>query len=151
MSEQIRETFVYEGLGFPVVLVNVPMRKAFGELIIDINFAQLQKVAMLELAKKPTPLSGKEIRFFRHYLNMSTHEFAKELGVSHVSILNWENEDAKMNAASEIDMRLYVLNHLKVTDKEFRKTYTQFNHRNLATRRRAVRAPLEIRAEKIAC
>ena len=127
MRETKRETFVYEGLGFPIHLINVPMRKAFGEWVIDINFSQLQKVAMLALAKKNAPLSGKEIRFIRHYLNMSTHKFAAALGVTHAAILNWENEERKMNADTEINMRLYVLNHLKVSDREFRKTYNQFD------------------------
>jgi len=79
MSDKKRETFVYEGLGFPVLLVNVPMRKAYGEWIMDIDFEQLQKVAMLALAKKNASLSGREIRSIRHYLNMSTHKFAEGL------------------------------------------------------------------------
>lgn len=150
MKKKKQETFIYEGLGFPVLMVNVPMKKVLGEWVMNINFAQLQKVAMLALAKKPTPLTGKEIRAIRHYLNLSTHKFAAELGVSHVAILNWEKEERKKHVASEIDIRLHVLNHLKVTDKEFRKTYNQFDHKTLS-RRPSVNTPLEIDAEKIAC
>ena len=150
MSDKKRETFVYEGLGFPILLVNAPMRKAYGEWIMDIDFDQLQKIAMLALAKKNTSLSGREIRSIRHYLNMSTHKFAEELGVSHVAILSWESEEKKMNADTEIRMRLYVLNYLKVTDKEFRKTYNQFDRKSIS-KRRVESAPLEIDAEKIAC
>ncbi len=150
MTNTKRETFVYEGLGFPVLLVNVPMRKAYGEWVIDIDFDRLQTVAMLALAKKNVPLSGREIRSIRHYLNMSTHKFVDELDVSHVAILSWENEERKMNADTEIHLRLYVLNFLKVSDKEFRKTYNQFDRKSIA-KRHFEKTPLEIDAEKIAC
>lgn len=150
MKEIKKDTFVYDGLGFPVLLVNVPMKKVFGEWAMDINFDQLQKVALLILAKKNSPLSGKEIRFIRHYLNMSVNKFAAELGVTHVAVLNWESQERKMNADTEINMRLHLLNYLKVTDKEFRKTYNQFDRKSLA-KRHLETTPLEIDAEKIAC
>ncbi len=105
---------------------------------------------MLAIAKKPVALTGREIRSIRHYLNMSVHKFAVELGVSHVAILHWESEDRKMNADTEIHMRLYLLNYLEVTDKEFRRTYNQFDRKNISCRRIAS-TPLEIDAEKIAC
>lgn len=77
-------------------------------------------------------------------------KFAQALGVSHASVLHWENEVRNMNTATEINMRLYLLNHLKVTDKEFRKTYNQFDIKTLSSRE-AASSPLEIDAEKIAC
>lgn len=150
MVEKKRETFVYEGLGFPVLLVNVPMRKSCGEWVMDINFDQLQRIAMLALVKKNDPLSGREIRSIRHYLSMSTHQFSEELGVTHVAILNWENEERKMNPDSEITLRLYLLDHLNVTDKEFRRTFKNFDRKSIA-KRRIENIPLEIDVEKIAC
>lgn len=77
-------------------------------------------------------------------------KFAQALGVSHASVLHWENEVRNMNTATEINMRLYLLNHLKVTDKEFRKIYNQFDIKTLSSRE-AASSPLEIDAEKIAC
>ncbi len=150
MNTKKKDTFIYEDLGFPILLINVPMRKVFGEWVLDINFNQLQRTALLMLAKKTTPLSGKEIRFIRHYLNISTHKFGEILGVTHVAVLNWESEEKKMNAGTELILRLYILNQLKVTDKEFRHTYAQFNPKIIATRC-IENIPLEIDAEKIAC
>ena len=66
---------------------------------------------------------------------MSVHKFAEWLGVTHAAVLNWESEEKKMNADTEINMRLHVLNHLKVTDREFRKIYNQLDRKNLAKRR----------------
>lgn len=150
MKETKRQTFLYEGLGFPVLMINVPMKKVLGEWAMDINFAELQRVAMLALAKKKDPLTGREIRAIRHYLNLSTHQYARELGVSHVAILSWESEDRKMNADTEIHLRLHLLNFLNVSDKEFRKTYNQFDRKNIA-KRQIENIPLEIDGERIAC
>lgn len=150
MREKKKETFIYEGLGFPILLINVPMRKTLGKWVLDINFASLQRTALLMLAKKAAPLSGDEIRFIRHYLNKSTHEFALMLGVSHVSVLNWENEERKMNTNTEIVLRLRVLDHLKVPDKEFRKVYLTFDPQSIS-KQPAESMPLEIDIEKIAC
>lgn len=150
MSERKRETLVYEGFGFPIRLINVPLKKTFGEWVFDINFNQLQVAVLLLIVKKQTPLSGKQIRFIRHYLRMSTHAFAKLLGVTHVAVLKWENEERKMTAGTEIYIRLHVLDHLKVTDKEFRKIYLAFNP-EVISKKHLEDNPLEIDAEKIAC
>lgn len=51
-KETKRESFVYEGLGFPIRLINVPMKKIFGEWAMDINFNALQKNVLHMLARK---------------------------------------------------------------------------------------------------
>lgn len=55
-----------------------------------------------------------------------------------------------MNPSTEVYLRLYILNFLKVTDKEFRKLYLKINPQNL-TKCAGESIPLEIDAEKIAC
>lgn len=150
MKETKQETILYEGLGFPVLMINVPMVKILGEWTMNINFAELQRIAILTLAKSNKSLSGKEIRAIRHFLNMSTYKLGDALGVSHVAVLSWENAEKKMNFNTEIALRLQVLNYLKVSDKEFRDTYNQFDRKILA-KRTVESALLEIDAEKIAC
>jgi len=150
MSKTKTDTFIYEGLGFPIRLINVPMKKVFGKWALDINFNQLHLGILLLLAKKSSPLSGKELRFIRHYLEMSTHVFAKLFGVTHTAVLKWENEERKMAPGTEICIRLYVLDHLKVTDKVFRKVYSEFKPANIA-KRPIEDIPLEFNADKIAC
>ena len=102
------------------------------------------------LVKKDIPLSGKELRFIRHYLEMSTHAFAKLFGVTHTAVLKWENGERKMSPGMEICIRLYVLDHLQVTDKEFRKIYLTFKPEVIA-KKHVKSIPLEIDADKIAC
>lgn len=150
MNKKKIDTIMYNGLGFPIRLVNVPMRKAYGEWLLDINFNQLQVVVLLMLAKQTATLSGKEITFIRHYFDMSTIEFGKLLGATHVAVLKWEREERRMNANTEIFLRLYILNQLNVTDKEFRKIYLTFKP-EVISKHYTESVPLEIDAEKIAC
>lgn len=150
MKETKRKTFIYEGLGFPIRLVNTPMKKVFGEWAIDINFNILQISVLNMLARKATPLSGAEIRFIIDYLEMSTREFAKLFGVTHAAVLKWENEESKMNPSTEVCVRLYLLHYLKVTDKEFRKLYLKINPEKFANSE-TENIPIEIDADKIAC
>ena len=150
MKEIKKDTFIWEGLGFPIRLINVPMKKVFGDWVLDINLEHFQKAVLHILARKPTPLSGAELRFIIDYLKMSTREFAQLFGVTHAAVLKWENEKSKMNPSTEVCLRLYIFNHLKVADKEFRKLYLKISPQNLANSENNA-ILLEIDAEKIAC
>lgn len=144
-----RETFIYEGLGFPIRLINAPLKKVYGEWVFDFSMGIFQKAVLHMIAMKQSPLTGKELRFIINYFEMSYRDFAKIFGVSHVAVVKWEKEKSKMNPSTEIYLRLYILNYLKVTDKEFRKLYLNINPENLASAEQD--SPLEIDADKIAC
>lgn len=151
MNKKIVPNMIFEGLGFPIRLINVPMRKVFGEGIFDINFIALHKYVLKMLAMKPSPLTGGEIRFIMDYLEMSTREFARLLGVTHPAVLKWLKEESKMTPGTEIVLRLYILDHLKVTDKEFRKIYQTYKPESLSKKEHKDR-PLEIEgSELLAC
>lgn len=150
MKEKKKDTFMWEGLGFPIRLINVPMKKIFGEWVLDINLEHFQKVVLDMLARKSTSLSGAELRFIIDYLKMSTREFAQLFGVTHTAVLKWETEKSRMNPGTEVCLRLYLLNHLKVADKEFRRLYLKISPQNLANSENN-EILLEIDAEKIAC
>jgi len=143
------ETFVYEGLGFPIKLINAPMRKVYGEWVFDFSMGIFQKAVLNMLARKSSSLTGKELRFIIDYFEMSYRDFAKIFGVSHVAVVKWEKKGTRMSPSTEICLRLYILNYLKVTDKEFRKLYLNFNPENLSLHE-SESLPLEIDAEKIA-
>lgn len=150
MKEIKTETLIYKDLGFPIRLINVPMRKVFGEWVLDINLNHLQIVVLRMLAKKQTALTGDEIHFIRTYLEMSARDFAKLLGVTHAAVLKWENEKTTMHPTTEGWLRLHIVNHLKATNKEFREVYLIINPENLANSEREY-TPLEIDVNKIAC
>jgi DNA-binding transcriptional regulator YiaG len=150
MKQKKRDTLVYEGLGFPIRLINVPMKRVFGEWAIDIDFNALQIAVLHSLARKPTSLTGSEIRFIMDYFEMASRDFAKLFGVTHAAVLKWEKEESKMNPSTEVYLRLYLLNHLKVSDKEFRKQYLKISPENLI-HSIGENYHLEIDVDKIAC
>ncbi len=126
------ETFIYKGLGIPVKLVNVPMKKAAGEWCIDIDMNKLMLAVLQEIIHKPTALTGNEIRYIRTYLEMTKTEFGKTFGVSHVAVLKWEDEQNKISPSLELCVRLYVLKHLDAKDREFRELYDDIDLQQLS-------------------
>lgn len=127
MSEIKTETFIYQDLGFPVKLINAPMKKIYGQWFLDINLSRLQKNILDLLVHKPAPLTGSEIRFIRKYFEMTTTDFGHFCGATHAAVLKWEKGYSKMNPATEVYIRLYVFDRLRKKDKEFRKFYHEIN------------------------
>ena len=87
MKNKKKSTFVFQGFGFPIKLIDVPMRKVLGHWVIDIEMGKLEAVVLQALIHKPTLLNGDELRFIRKYLSMTTSEFGKLFGVSHVAVV----------------------------------------------------------------
>lgn len=141
---------IYEGFGFPLRLVNAPLRKVYGEWVFDFSMGIFQKVVLEMLAIKPSPITGSELRFIINYFEMSYRDFAKIFGCSHTAVVKWEQEKSRMNPSTEIYLRLYMLNYLKVSDKEFRKLYLKLSPENLAHAENK-KIPLEIDIHEIAC
>ena len=120
MKDRKRKTFIFRGFGFPIKLVNVPMRKMAGEWVIDVDFDQLQLAALCCLLEKPAPMNGDELKFIRKYLEMTTTEFGRIFGVSHVAVLKWE-KGTRANLSTDVYIHLYMYDHLeKIKDKNFR-------------------------------
>ncbi|HEY4254820.1 MAG TPA: hypothetical protein VGM34_00550 [Chlamydiales bacterium] len=143
-----RQTFVYEGLGFPIKLIKAPMKKVFGEWFIDLDMNKLQLFVLNALVHKPTLLTGRELRFIRKYLRMTTTAFGKLFGISHVAVLKWEDEQNKISPSLEFYIRLYVLNHLHAKDKEFRAFYNAFTLEELSKSRVGKNPPLSLDVTK---
>ena len=136
MKTRKKLTFVYEGLGIPVKLINAPMKKIVGEWCLDINMETLQRIVLEALIHKPTGLTGDELRFLRKYMEMSTTEFGKTFGVSHVAVVKWENAKNGVSPALELYIRLYGLNYLRAKDKEFRALYNMLTLAQLSKKSR---------------
>ncbi len=83
------------------------------------------------LLTKAISLTGGEIRFMRLFLELSKEKFGKLFGVTHPAVIKWENDQAHINPATEKCIRLYVLDHLKVTDREFRMIFKKIIVENL--------------------
>ena len=132
MKEKKKKTFIYDGLGFPIKLINVPMKKMCGEWVVDIDMVELQLVVLRHLAYKPTRLTKDELRFIRKFLVLTTSDFGKMFGVTHVAVLQWENGKRRLTPSTEFCIRLCILSHLHVKDKEFRNLYNTISLEKLS-------------------
>ena len=131
MRAKIAKKFEYDGLGFPIMLLNVPMVNIRGIEVPDIDYNILQRTVLFQLCQKAVPLSGNEVRFIRQYLELNYTEFAKTFGVTHASVIHWEaakNNRAKITPSLEICIRLHILDSLKADNKIFRKTFREFDY-----------------------
>lgn len=111
-KDKKRKTLIYRGLGFPVRLINAPMRKVYGKWAFDFSMGVFQELVLYMLATKTTSLTGPELRFIIDYFELSYRDFAKLLGVSHGAVVKWEKETSKMNPNTEVSLRLYILDYL---------------------------------------
>lgn len=127
--------FTYEGLGFPIVLVNITLVKKRDVWTPAIDYNKLQKEVLLTLAHKPIPLTGNELHFIRTYFEMTLENFGKQFGVTHVAVLNWEkmgNKPAKVNPTTELCLRLFILEKLKMNNQIFREAFREFDIAGIA-------------------
>ena len=111
--EKKKETYTFTGLGFPVQIINCPMKKILEEWVIDINLNALQLWVFNELIHKQSPLTGKEMKFMRKFMHLTTESFGKRVGVSHAAVVKWEKEQAKLSPVQEIYIRMVFLELLK--------------------------------------
>jgi DNA-binding transcriptional regulator YiaG len=122
-----RKLFVYEGFGFPVALVNVPMVRIRGTWTPDVNYNTLELQVLHALALKPAKLTGAEIHFIRHAMRMTLEQFARRFGVTHPAVIQWEqarHRPTRMAWAIEKDIRLQVLkSQLAVPAARFAEAY----------------------------
>jgi len=139
---KISKRFVYDGLGFPVVLRNVPMVKVRGSWTPQINYNELSRHVILALATKPGRLTGHEVRFIRHYFGKTLESFGKRFDVSHPAVLKWEDAGEEAIAVKwpmEKDIRLFILDQLNVKPRDFKGAYE-----NLRVETKASHRPIEM-------
>lgn len=127
--------YIYEGLGFPVLLVNVTLVKKRGVWTPLIDYNKLQKEVILALSHKPVALTGYEVHFIRTYFEMTLENFGKQFGMTHVAVLTWEkmkNKPAKINLTTELCLRLFILEKLGINNQIFRETFREFDFEAIA-------------------
>lgn len=148
MKKKICDQFEYDGLGFPVILINCPIVDVRGVVVPDVDYNILQKSVLLGLCRKPVPFTGNEVKFIRQYLQMNYSEFAKQFGVTHASIIHWEdsaNHFAKIQPTTELCIRLHVLDVLHANNKLFRETFRNFDYQEFKVQKnRTADEPLTI-------
>ena len=127
MTKKIQKSYIDYGFGFPIQILNAPLRKFQGEWTLDLNFEKYERTVLLVLSLKPARLTGSEIKFIRHHFEMDLKSFGKRFGdVAHSAVIKWErfeDEPTNMNWATEKDIRLAIVD--KVKPRILRKTYEE--------------------------
>jgi len=145
-TEKVIKKYKYEGLGVPVVIMNAPFKKAFGEWFLDIDLNKLQKEVLNALVHKTSLLTGNELRFIRKYFEMTTTEFGDLLGVTHPAVLKWEKGKSQIPAATEKYVRLYAYDQMKAKNNEFRKFFYELSNESLYRNQSKSEKPFRIDA-----
>jgi len=129
-----RKKILYNGLGFPMILVGFRTKKVQGEEVPDVNFKELQAKAFLALTHKPGPLIGAELAFVRAYLAMTQVEFARKVGLAnHSRVSQWEKKGLKptgMEFMSELSVRLLMASALQ--EGMIAKVYRELSEKRLS-------------------
>lgn len=146
MKEHKKETFIYEDLGFPILLINAPLKKVFGEWIIDLNFNKLRSDVLNSLIHKQSNLTGEELRFIRKYFEMTTNEFGKVCGVTHAAVLKWESGENRISPTTDVYVRLFVLRKLHAKNEDYGKLFNEILPEKLSQKLNKESKPLEIEA-----
>ena len=113
---------MYYGCGFPVRLVNVPMVLVRGTWTPDIDYNKLHLNILKAMARKPIPLTGNEIKFIRHYFELTLKEFGECFGVSHVAVIKWEkagDESPPYSVSQDRDLRTFIMARLETDGDSF--------------------------------
>jgi len=121
--------YLWKGFGFPVIFAELPAIKVRGELIPDVDWGAIAPPLVTFICThQDIPLSGNQVKFFRHFLSMSLREFARFVGVTHQSLMRWEekgNQPAKVEAHIEIVLRLKILRKIGSEDEQINEVMEQ--------------------------
>lgn len=115
MERKIEDHFIDESMGFPVMLLRVPMKKVRDEWIPELPLNELQQVVLWILAHSSSALTGKQVRFIRHWMAETQQGFAAMHDVTHAAVSKWEakgHQPTGMSRPTEILLRLNVLTAL---------------------------------------
>ena len=140
-----RKTVKFNGFGFPVVLLNAPMKVEHGEEIPDVNFNRIQDILFQALLLKPSRLSGAEVKFLRHYLELTQEAFSKTVKVERSLISKWESKDLK---ATGMSSHIEIFLRLKLAKLKNQSIDRNFSVGEPATDTKSVGKPIEIRLDK---
>jgi transcriptional regulator with XRE-family HTH domain len=116
-----QKNYIYNGLGFPVLLEEAEFRKIGGKWLLKIDVKKVSDEVIKALPTKSAGLTGAEIRFIRTYFDLSKRALASELNVSHTAVNKWEDtekEKAKIDPHVEITLRAFIKIRLH-EDKDF--------------------------------
>lgn len=112
---------IYEGLGFPIIIVNPRYIEFEGKKVLDINYEELESHVFRALIDKPARLTGAEVKFIRLHMELTQEAFAQKLILSNTSTISkWESKELNftgMDRQIEALLRMRCKLFLNARDK----------------------------------
>ena len=119
------KNYEWNGFGFPIVFDELPAIKIKDEIVPDVDWVEVAiPLIRFICSSQDLPFSGNQIKFIRHHFGMSLREFAGFVGVTHQSVMRWEEHDkssAHVDENTEIIFRIKVLKKLQSGKKSIDK------------------------------
>jgi len=103
------QNYPYKECGLDnVVLIDVLVfHCSCGEIALQIPaMSMLHCTIAFELIKKPTLLSGQEVRYLRNFVGYTAREFADMLGTTNITVSRWENGFTRITRNNDRVLRL---------------------------------------------
>src|SRR3990167_5288951 len=135
MKSKIIKNYIYDGLGFPILLSSVKMIFFEGEWHPKVDIGDISDKAIKALITQESRFTGSQVKFVRVYFAMTLREFAKTVvHESHTAVSKWENFQEKitnMDGNIEAMLRLYIFERIFTKTikqrNEFYKKYCEIN------------------------
>lgn len=89
-TTKIVRQYVYEGLGFPIILRNIKVFKSRGLWVPDVDYNELQAEVAKNIATHLHCITGNQLRFLRLHLGYNAYGLAMKMGVHPSQICRWE-------------------------------------------------------------
>ncbi len=116
MQRKTESEYITRLPGFPVLIRNAPFRRVRGDWALDLSPDRLRQAVLWALAHKPAPLTGSEVRYVRHWMELPLRDFAELCAMtSHQSVMKWESKEDQptgMHRSTEILLRCRILEAL---------------------------------------
>lgn len=102
-------TATYTVRGIPYLrVVGIPTRETQGGTAWTLELAAVERMFAAALIWLRVPLRGVELKYLRKALGLSLAALGQELGVSDVTVLNWEKaEEKRLDLTTEVAMRAF--------------------------------------------
>ena len=93
----------------------------YGQAVAVQNLHGLIRAIVSALVQKTSTLTSPEIRYLRHYLDVSQKDFAKYVGVQEQTVSLWERSKQRIPKSADIVLRALVAETLSGGKLQFRE------------------------------